>query len=148
MKSTEFKKLLNSMIKEEFKKEVQSYLKAYVPIVVAEVVKDLVDNRINEVVELMKPKKTLKESVAEELEDWPTLTNSVLSTSNSSVFNRKKLESTLGYGTQDDPALNIVSTVVSDSGRQIPVSGDKIPESFIEALNRDYRPFLKKMKKE
>ena len=141
MKLSELETMIRKVVQEEFKVSAKKYIRAYVPIVMKEVVDDLVEARLNEIVNTSN-KRPLKESVKAGYEEWPTLGGGIATTTRSPQMNRSKLATLLGYG-DTASTVNTIDTMITESGTPVAIPQDTIPKDLVQALNKDYRKFMK-----
>lgn len=145
MKRTELEAIIKEAVREELQRTTKAWLKTYVPAVVGQVVTELVEAKVQRLLESNRPRKApITEGILLEDEEWPTLGKKPLTTRDAPSLNRDKLASLMGYG-DVKPANNMVTTIVTDAGVEIPVPPEKIPEDLVVNLNKNYSGFLKKM---
>lgn len=146
MKRTELEAIIKEAVREELQRTTKAWLKTYVPAVVGQVVTELVEAKVQRLLESNKSRKSsITEGILlEEDEEWPTLGKKPLTTRDAPSLNRDKLASLMGYG-DVKPSNNMVTTIVTDAGVEIPVPPEKIPEELVVNLNKNYSGFLKKM---
>lgn len=149
MKRSELETLVRSMVKEQLKET----LDARVGIIIAELVAELVEDKLNEAIDarINRPAAhTLKEAVgAGEVVERTSPARP--------RPDRSKLAAMLGYDTPT-PAAHVEDTFGSrdeitvdyvigndEDGTPRPIDPRAIPVEFRQAINRDYRSFLKKL---
>ena len=144
---SELEQLIKKVVHEEFKVVGKKYIQAYVPLIIKEVVDDLVDKRLNEIARASanrKPTLTEQFETAMDGEDWSNSAPKKLTPQN-----RSKLASLMGYGESVETSPkprgrpNLIEHMITESGTPVPVDPRAIPESVLNAMNRDYRKFLK-----
>jgi len=141
MKKSELREMIQEIVREEFRKTAKKYINAYVPAVIGETIGDLVEKKIVEVI----GKKPNGMSLLEQIEDdepWPLLGGEVQTSTKARTLDRKRITELLGYGTSAERG-NIVNKVVTDAGVEVEVAPDSVPDYLQNALNKDYRPFLR-----
>jgi hypothetical protein len=134
---------LQNMIREIVKEEIREYVPIIVPLIVSEVVDFKLKNSVNEsTVSPSKKKKRLKESV--DTEEWPTLGGK------GKVFSSTNIAELLGYGDmrragEQEKIPIVVSAIHPETGMEIPVDPNSMPDHLVNALTRDYSDIIKKM---
>ncbi len=151
MTKNELKTLIEAVVDARVKATVKQYLKHYVPMMIGEAVSEMVDDKL-EVLTNIQPKAKAKAKKLNEIfemdesdlgdVEFRTLGNKTLSVADRpKISNKSKISAMLGYGQPE----NIITSVISDAGVEIPIDPEVIPEHITNALNKDYSGFLKKM---
>lgn len=146
MKKSELREIIREVVKEEIREhmaQVKKYVKTTVPIIIGESVAAYVDDKLEEASPPPKSKKrSINEAVADE--DWPMLDKKILDVEDRPrLGNRSRLAEMLGYG--DTKPTNLVTSVVTESGVEVPINPNQVPDHLVKALNKDYSGYMKKL---
>lgn len=152
MKKNELTAIINEIVEERVKITVKQYLKHYIPMMIGEAVSDMIDDKLQMLTSAPKPKgNKLNElfnpdNIDEGDSEFRTIGNRTLTASDRpKIANKSKIAAMLGYGDVGGTE-NTITTVVTESGVEVPVDPSLIPDHITNALNKNYSTFLQKMK--
>jgi hypothetical protein len=137
MNVEKFKQVVRGIVREELQKNIRTQIKE----VMAEMLVEMAVNK--QPLNNSNKAKTLREASfldESELEEYPTMKARP-------GMDKARMAELLGYGdlaggSQRGGQITIDS-LVTESGVEVPIPQNQIPDELIQAFNRDYRPLMK-----